>query len=73
MKKVGLNWIAYGFESIDEEVFSTTNKRVKKTSSVQETIDMTRDAGINIVAITIQSSGALSEEEIQKMQITWVV
>jgi anaerobic magnesium-protoporphyrin IX monomethyl ester cyclase len=66
LKKVGLNWIAYGFESIDDDVFSTTNKRVKKTSSVQETIDMTRDAGINIVADVIAGLWPDNEETILK-------
>ena len=41
MKRGGINWVAYGFESIkDEKFISTTNKVVK----------MTRDYGINIIA-----------------------
>lgn len=41
MKKGGINWLAYGFESIRD------NKFVKQTDDV---IKMTRDAGINIIA-----------------------
>ena len=46
LKNVGLNWIAYGFESIDEDVFATTNKRVKATSTVQDTNVKTKDRNI---------------------------
>jgi len=41
MKQAGINWLAYGFESMrDRKVVNRTN----------EIIDITRDAGINIIA-----------------------
>ncbi len=53
LKKVGLNWVAYGFETIDDEMLAATNKRLKDIASVEETIKMTRDADINICADAI--------------------
>ena len=41
MKKAGINWLAYGFESVTDPKF------IKRTAEV---INMTRDAGINIMA-----------------------
>ncbi len=40
MKSAGINWLAYGFESVSD----------KKFTRVEDVIKMTRDAGINIIA-----------------------
>ena len=41
MKKAGINWIAYGFETAKEMKFIARNS---------DAVEMTRDAGINIMA-----------------------
>mgnify|MGYP001609111061 CR=1 FL=1 len=41
MKQGGINWLAYGFESVTDPKF---------TAKTEEVIKMTRDAGINIMA-----------------------
>ena len=41
MKAGGINWLAYGFESVKDKKF---------TFKTEEVIKMTRDAGINIIA-----------------------
>ena len=46
MKQGGMNWLAYGFESADAKIRDGVNKH----SDVERAIDMTRDAGINIMA-----------------------
>ena len=51
LKGIGLNWIAYGFESFDEDILESTNKRSK--ANVNDTVKWTRDAGINICADVI--------------------
>lgn len=55
LKKVGVNWIAYGFESFDDNILTATNKRIKGGAAfrVQDTVNMTRDAGMNICADVI--------------------
>jgi radical SAM superfamily enzyme YgiQ (UPF0313 family) len=53
LKKVGLNWVAYGFETVDENMLASTKKRLKSISNVEDTIKMSRDAGINICADAI--------------------
>jgi radical SAM superfamily enzyme YgiQ (UPF0313 family) len=52
LKKVGVNWIAFGFESADEEILSATNKRAAAEQS-PAAIKMSRDAGMNICADVI--------------------
>ena len=55
LKKVGVNWVAYGFESFDKDILKATNKRIKGGAAfnVQDTVKMTRDAGMNICADVI--------------------
>ncbi len=48
MKKAGINWLAYGFESANNMVRVQNNKRYPGTD-VYKAISMTRDAGINIM------------------------
>ena len=52
LKGVGVNWVAYGFESFNEDIVNSTNKRLKRQGdfSTENTIKMTKDAGINICA-----------------------
>ena len=49
MKQAGINWLAYGFESAQEDVRQKSNKKFSD-SQAKRAIDMTRDAGINIIA-----------------------
>ncbi|OSM01938.1 B12-binding domain-containing radical SAM protein [Magnetofaba australis] len=65
LKRVGVNWIAYGFESFDESIVASTNKRV--SAQAQETIDMTREAGIHICADVIVG---LWEDSVQSVRRT---
>ena len=49
LKKSGINWLAYGFESVNQE--SVTNQRKgSKVSDYEKVIKWTRDAGISIIA-----------------------
>ena len=48
MKKAGINWLAYGFESASEEVRHGVAKRFDE-NIVSQAIQMTRDAGIYII------------------------
>lgn len=52
LKKVGMNWVAYGFESINQRVLDSTQKR-NKVFEYEDAIEMTRNAGINICADVI--------------------
>ena len=47
MKRAGINWVCYGFESGNERVRDSVNKR---QSTISEAIAMTREAGIKILA-----------------------
>lgn len=49
MKRAGINWLAYGFESDSADIRQELNKKFTDIT-VREAIDMTRDAGINIMA-----------------------
>jgi len=49
LKKAGVNWLAYGFESSSEDVRRLSNKKFEN-SKIRYAIDSTRDAGINIIA-----------------------
>ncbi len=55
LKNIGVNWVAYGFESFTDSILESTNKKIRKFSefNVQNTIDMTRDAGMYICADVI--------------------
>lgn len=48
LKRVGMNWISYGFETASEEVLNTLQKG--KKGDYDTVIRMTRDEGINICA-----------------------
>ena len=49
MKQAGFNWLAYGFESAKTDVRQRANKKFSAPQA-KRAIDMTRDAGINIIA-----------------------
>jgi radical SAM superfamily enzyme YgiQ (UPF0313 family) len=51
LKKAGVNWIGYGFETPNRKVLDSINKKNK--SDYGEVIKWTRDAGINIIADVI--------------------
>jgi anaerobic magnesium-protoporphyrin IX monomethyl ester cyclase len=77
LKNIGLNWVAYGFESFDEDILISTNKRSK--ANVKETVQMTRDAGINICADVIaglwdddESSIKRTFEFMSRHEFEWV-
>lgn len=63
LKRVGLNWVAYGFESFTDTIVDSTQKKLKRNTefSTQNTINMTKDAGINICADVI--SGLWDDDE----------
>jgi len=49
LKRAGVNWLAYGFESAVKEVRGQSAK-IFTDSTAERAIDITRDAGINIMA-----------------------
>lgn len=65
LKGVGLNWVAYGFESFDGDILDSTNKRSK--ADVYQTVKMTRDAGIYICADVI---AGLWDDDAKSIQAT---
>ncbi len=48
MKKAGINWVAYGFETGSDAVRNTVNK-IYPSSKINRAIEMTKDADINII------------------------
>ena len=52
LKKVGMNWIAYGFESVSQDTLNDVNKKTN-ISVFQDVVNQTRSAGINIIADVI--------------------
>jgi anaerobic magnesium-protoporphyrin IX monomethyl ester cyclase len=56
LKKVGVNWIGYGFEAGDDEkALKDINKKLRKTWEYTNTdiVNMTREAGINMIGHAI--------------------
>lgn len=49
LKKAGVNWIAYGFESVSQKIIDSSLKK-NRVASYENVIKMTRDSGINIIA-----------------------
>tara|TARA_B100000795_G_scaffold44415_1_gene29146 strand:+ start:2571 stop:4076 length:1506 start_codon:yes stop_codon:yes gene_type:complete len=68
LKKIGLNWIGYGFETgDDEDALISINKAVKKGSmSNDEVIKITREADINMIGHAILGLYDDDEEAIRK-------
>ena len=68
LKKIGVNWVGYGFEAGDDEnALKSINKAVKKGSlSNDEVIKITRDAGINMIGHAILGLYDDDEDSIRK-------
>jgi radical SAM superfamily enzyme YgiQ (UPF0313 family) len=66
MKKAGINWICYGFESANELVRMGVDKGTKQRQ-VKKAIEMTRSAGIYILANFIFG---LSDDSLETMNQT---
>lgn len=52
LKKVGMNWVAYGFESVNHKVLESAKKRYS-FDLMQKVIKWSTDAGMNICADAI--------------------
>jgi len=67
MKKAGINWVAYGFESAVEKVRSSVHKGAND-QPIEKAIEMTKKADINIVGNFIFG---LPEDDMKTMQATY--
>ena len=67
LKKVGVNWLAYGFESSEDEILKEVEKDNHK-ASVSEVIRMTQEEGISICAGVMFG---LPNETMETMQRTY--
>ena len=52
LKKVGMNWVAYGFESVSQKIIDSSCKNTT-VKQYEETIRITKNAKINIIADVI--------------------
>lgn len=52
LKNVGMNWVAYGIESVDRTVLTSTAKRYTQ-NLVENVVKWSRNAGVNICADAI--------------------
>ena len=66
LKKVGLNWLSCGFETINQKILDSINKGCNQ--KYDEVISMIRDAGINICADFI---AGLWEDNYDTLQSTY--
>jgi len=66
MKKAGINWVCYGFESASEKVRQCVSKKIEEDIT-RKAIEMTQAAGINILANFIFG---LPEDNLETMQQT---
>ena len=66
MKKAGINWLCYGFESASEKVRQGAGKKTYE-GAMKRAIEMTREAGINIMANFIFG---LPDDDLYTMQQT---
>ena len=66
MKKAGINWLAYGFESASEIVRRGVRKGFHQ-NEIRQAIKMTKDAGINIMANFIFG---LPDDDMESMRAT---
>lgn len=66
MKKAGINWVCYGFESESELVRRGVAKKLPQ-GKMNDTVAMTRDAGIHIQANFIFG---LPDDDLETMEIT---
>jgi radical SAM superfamily enzyme YgiQ (UPF0313 family) len=69
LKSVGVNWIGYGFEAGDDEnALKDINKKLRKTLaySNSDVVNMTRNAGINMIGHAILGLYEDDENSIKK-------
>ena len=71
LKGVGMNWIAYGFENLNQDSLNSTGKN-NKVSHYEEVIAMTRRAGMNICADFIAGLPDDSYESLEETYKFWV-
>ena len=67
LKKAGINWIAYGFESIHQDSVSA-QKKGSKVSEYEKVIRWTKEAGISIIADFI---AGFWEDTYEKLEETY--
>ena len=65
MKDAGCIHIGYGFESADDSVLKSMNKRITQ-NQIQNAIEMTEKAGIGVQANFIYGDPAETEETVYK-------
>ena len=65
MKKAGINWLAYGFESGCDSVLKASGKLANKSNAIRA-VAMTHDAGINIIGNFIFGLPKDTEETMQE-------
>ncbi|MBU3955140.1 B12-binding domain-containing radical SAM protein [bacterium] len=66
MKKAGINWIAYGIESADENVRNGVSKKISQ-NKIDKAVKMTHAAGINIIG---NFMFGLPDDNIESMSAT---
>jgi len=66
MKRAGINWLAYGFESASEKVRQSVAKKTRQDTT-NKAVEMTRAAGIYIIANFIFG---LPDDDLETMQET---
>ena len=78
LKEVGMNWVAYGFESVNHKVLQSAKKRYS-LDLMLDVIKWSRDAGMNICADAIfglwdddMDSMTATKEFIFKHQFEWI-
>ncbi len=67
LKKAGVNWIAYGFESVNQKMVNAQRKG-SKVSEYEKVIRWTKEAGISIIADFI---AGFWEDDFQTMEETY--
>lgn len=78
MKRAGINWLAYGFESGNDKVLNETGKKVSREDAVRA-VKWTHDAGINVGGNFIVGLPGDTEESMRetmdfalKLSIEWL-
>lgn len=65
MKQAGINWLAYGFESGSNKVLEASNKKASRQEAIKA-VNMTHDAGINIIGNFMFGLPGDTEETMQE-------
>jgi len=66
MKQVGINWLAYGFESANEDVLKGIGKK-QSTEDMMRATEMTKEAGISVLGNFIFG---LPDDDLKSMRET---